>query len=426
MKDSFLSEPARSLPVVGAWDVIVVGGGIAGIAAALAAARSGVSVLLTERFCALGGLATIGNVTIYLPLCDGCGRQVLSGITEELLRLSVHDLKKERPESLFKDIPEAWRDPASTPEARAARRFETGFNPDAVILSYEKLLRDAGVQILYDTRFCATARADGAVTHLIFENKSGRFAAACKTVIDASGDADVCFQAGEQTESLDTNVVSGWYYTLTDGGALRMHCLSNTFSPDATREGADPPFFRGDDGWQVTEQMLAARDQLRAHLEKLRAENPEQDIQPFHITTFPCFRMTRRLVGACSITEADNHRWFDDAVCLANDWRRAGPVWSVPYRALLGVENNNLLVCGRCMSVDTSAWDALRVIPVCGVTGEAVGVAAAMAVRAGAAPAALDPHAIADELRNRGNLLSPELCTEIPEPVKPASAADPQ
>ena len=54
------------------------------------------------------------------------------------------------------------------------------------------------------------------------------------------------------------------------------------------------------------------------------------------------------------------------------------------------------------------------------------GVAAAMAVRAGAAPAALDPHAIADELRNRGNLLSPELCTEIPEPVKPASAADPQ
>ena len=391
MKDSFLSEPARSLPVVGAWDVIVVGGGIAGIAAALAAARSGVSVLLTERFCALGGLATIGNVTIYLPLCDGCGRQVLSGITEELLRLSVHDLKKERPEALFKDIPEAWRDPASTPEARAARRFETGFNPDAVILSCEKLLRDAGVQILYDTRFCATARADGAVSHLIFENKSGRFAAACKTVIDASGDADVCFQAGEQTESLDTNVVSGWYYTLTDGGDLRMHCLSNTFSPDATREGADPPFFRGDDGWQVTEQMLAARDQLRAHLEKLRAENPEQDIQPFHITTFPCFRMTRRLVGACSITEADN-----------------------------------LLVCGRCMSVDTSAWGGLRGHPRGGVHGAARGGAAPPAVRAGAAPAALDPHAIADELRNRGNLLSPELCTEIPEPVKPASAADPQ
>ena len=68
----------------------------------------------------------------------------------------------------------------------------------------------------------------------------------------------------------------------------------------------------------------------------------------------------------------------------------------------------------------------LEIVKVCGVTGEAVGVAAAMAVRSGAAPAALDPHAIADELRNRGNLLSPELCTEIPEPVKPASAADPQ
>ena len=86
--DSYLTEPRRRTPVAAATQVLVAGGGIAGIAAALAAARHGKQVTLLERQFALGGMATLGLVTIYLPLCDGRGNQLVFGIGEELLRLS--------------------------------------------------------------------------------------------------------------------------------------------------------------------------------------------------------------------------------------------------------------------------------------------------------------------------------------------------
>ena len=86
-KQRSLREAARSVPVVGAFDVAVVGGGVAGVAASVAAARNGVTVCLIEKACAVGGLATLGLVTVYLPLCDGKGRQVMGGLAEELLKL---------------------------------------------------------------------------------------------------------------------------------------------------------------------------------------------------------------------------------------------------------------------------------------------------------------------------------------------------
>ena len=86
---SFIEEKAKQIPVYGEYDVAVVGGGIAGIAAALAASRHGAKTVLIEKQFALGGLATLGLVTIYLPICDGCGRQVSFGIAEELLKLSM-------------------------------------------------------------------------------------------------------------------------------------------------------------------------------------------------------------------------------------------------------------------------------------------------------------------------------------------------
>ena len=103
------------------------------------------------------------------------------------------------------------------------------------------------------------------------------------------------------------------------------------------------------------------------------------------------------------------HRWFDDAVCLAPDWRRRGPVWAVPWRCLAATRTANLAACGRCASWDLSAWDAMRVIPVCAGTGEAAGLGAALALRSGAPLAALPPGRLADELRARGALLDPDL-----------------
>ena len=179
-------------PVTLSCDVAVCGGGIAGISAALAAARRGSDVLLIEREFAPGGLSTLGLVTIYLPICDGMGHQVIYGIGEELLRLSIkHGCECKRPAP--------WLDGGSA-EEKAAVRFQAGFNGPLFMLEAEKLLRDAGVRILYGTQICSAVTDNGRIEALVIENKSGRSAVEIKkAVVDATGDADIAAFAGAGT-----------------------------------------------------------------------------------------------------------------------------------------------------------------------------------------------------------------------------------
>ncbi len=376
---TFIEEPARRTPVWGGYDVVVAGGGIAGVAAAVAAARNGATVCLLEKESALGGLATLGIVTVWLPLCDGCGHQVIGGLGEELLHLSVADLRQNRTAPRWIGVPDCWQ-PGGDQEERKHKRYIASFNPAAYLLALERLLVETGVTLLYDTRVCAVKREADRITHLLVENKGGRGAIACTAVVDATGDADVCHLAGEQTESLDSNVLAGWYYALR-GDELHLHTLTHAFSPIASREGAQGPFFRGDDGEQVTQQILGSRTLIRQHLDRLRESHPDRDVQPAVVPTIACFRMTRRLAGAVTLQDAHVHHWVDDAIGLTGDWRKAGPVYAIPWGTLRGVQNRNLLVAGRCISADASVWDVTRVIPPCAVTGEAAGTGAAMASR---------------------------------------------
>ena len=151
-------EPAKNIDVLGRYDVVVVGGGIAGVSAALAAARAGAKICLLERFCALGGLATIGNVVIYLPLCDGKGHQVSGGICEELIKLSVDDEPKERPGLRIGPVPACWAKGGDA-EERKKHRYQTGFNPVTFMYKLERLLLKNHVKIYYDTRFCTVLKA---------------------------------------------------------------------------------------------------------------------------------------------------------------------------------------------------------------------------------------------------------------------------
>ena len=290
---SWLVESARKLPIVAAFDVVVAGGGIVGVAAAVAAARNGVSVCLPEKASALGGLATLGNVTVWLPLCDGRGRQVISGLAEEMLELAVAELRKDNRFARFVGVPSCWR-PGGDPTERKKLRYQAEFNPGSYLLALDKLVTDAGVRLFYDTRVCAVRQETDRVTHLIVENKSGRCAIACRVVVDATGDADVCFLAGEKTESLDSNVLCGWFYYLQDN-VLHLNQLSNQYSPDAGKCGSVGPFFGGDDAEQVTDHILATRELVRKQLAHLRRQHPDADIQGFAPATIACFRMTRRL-----------------------------------------------------------------------------------------------------------------------------------
>ena len=168
-----------STPINYSTDVLVAGGGVAGIAAALAAARSGARVMLVERSFMLGGLATAGLVTIYLPLCDGEGRQVSFGLAEELLKLSIEHGHEAR-------YPKPWLENGSAEEKRQTR-YQVQYNAQLFAISAERVLRDAGVKILYGATVVSVTEDGGRINNVVIESKSGREAiAVSRCVVDAT------------------------------------------------------------------------------------------------------------------------------------------------------------------------------------------------------------------------------------------------
>ncbi|HUU21864.1 MAG TPA: FAD-dependent oxidoreductase [Phycisphaerae bacterium] len=395
-----ITEPARRVEVAGAWDVVVVGGGVAGVAAAVAAARNGARTCLVEKQCALGGLATLGNVAVYLPLCDGMGRQVIGGLGEELLKLSVRDG--------FDPIPAAWRKGGRKSD-RLRQRYAVTFNPPSFLLELERLVLGAGVTVFYDSRFCDVVSKRNRIDAVVIENKSGRLALLARTVVDASGDADVCARAGEETVSLRTNVRCGWFYYF-DGDRVRIDLLSQGFHPDGKRLRGTGPWYAGDNGADVSAQIIASRKLARRRLAELRKSAASRAVYPVSLPTIATHRMTRRLKGAVELEQTDDRRYFADAVGMTGDWRQSGPIFFFPLRSLLGLRTRNLAAAGRCISAGSTAWDVTRAIPTCAVTGEAAGTAAALACRtAGGAMAALDVAGLQDRLRKQGVLIEPRL-----------------
>ena len=354
-------------------DVLVVGGGIAGIAAALSAARYGAKVKLIEREYILGGLATAGLVTIYLPLCDGLGNQVSFGISEELLRLSI----KHGAEAMY---PKPWLENGSK-EEKASIRFRVQYNPHIFAILSEKLLKAEGVEILYGTMACNVNVIDNKIDTVVFENKSGRFAIKVKSVVDTTGDADICKFANVKTELFkQKNVLAAWHYYVSKGD-VRLKMLGASDIPDDYKtENAPKPLvecrFTGIEGEELSSMVQMSHDFLFDDIMKHREADPTHT--PITIPTIPLIRMTRRIVGLYTLCDKEDHKHFDDSIGMISDWRKPGPVYQVPFRTLFGAEVSNLITAGRCISVTDAMWDISRVIPACAVTGEAAGVAAAM------------------------------------------------
>jgi len=369
-----ITEKARELPVSGDYDVVVVGGGIAGVAAALAAVRAGATACLLEKTCALGGLATIGNVIVYLPLCDGLGHQVSGGICEELIKLSVVDITEPMPNLYIKPIPAAWQKGGSLEERRTAR-YRASYNPITFAYRLERLLLKNKVKIVFDSRFCTVIKEQNRITAVVLENKDGRTALRCRAVVDASGDADVCYMAGEKTASLSSNVLCGWFYYV-ENGEVKLCSMTKPQDASGKRNPAAGRNYRGDKGSEVTDFLLNSRKMMMATIAQRSQENNSQ-IYPILAPQMPSFRMTRRLVGRHTLRETDDRRWFEDTLGMTADWRCPGPVYCLPMSVLAGVHNANLITAGRCLSSAGKTWDVTRVIPTCAVSGEAAGAAAA-------------------------------------------------
>ena len=360
-------------------DVLVAGGGFGGIAAAIAAAREGKSVILMDRGFMLGGLATAGLITIYLPLCDGMGRQVSFGLAEELLRLSISEVCD------GKLGYSNWIASDDTSERNEkSPRFEVNFNPQMFAIHAEQKLASMGVKLLYGTTVVAVNKENDKISEIIAENKSGRFAVSVKSVVDATGDADVALFAGAPTVNFSQgNVLAAWYYSNTGDNGYHLHTVGFADLPDEEiAKGKNAPEklvnkrFTGLDGEEISEMMMLSHAATLKDIRKKREECPM--IEPTTIATIPQIRMTRRIDGEYTLATEEMHKYFEDSIGMVSDWRKRGPVYEVPFGTLYSRKVKNLIMAGRCTSVTDGMWDIMRVIPCCAVTGEAAGIAAAM------------------------------------------------
>lgn len=395
----FITEKEKKINIGGEYDVVVAGGGIAGISAALATARQGKSVLLLERMFMLGGLATAGLVTIYLPICDGKGRQVSYGIAEELLRLSV----KLGFEPFMDGISPcgnergmAWL--TGDEQGKKKSRFEVQFNANAFAILCEQLLLENGVQILYGTSICDTVVENKKIIAVITENKSGRIAYRGKSFVDASGDADLCYLSGAKTENFTQgNVLASWYYEMING-EYRLKMLGFADIPDKYKKAEDKSKKRytGLEAEEISEMVVESHKNLLNDF--LKKDGISKDHALTNIASIPQLRMTRRIVGAYTMNDEEVFKSFPDSIGMISDWRKAGPVYEIPFSCLYGKDIKNLITCGRCISVTDDMWDISRVIPPCAVTGEAAGIAAAISDNF----EELDYSMLATKLKNAG------------------------
>lgn len=418
-KAAFVLEPERHIPVELTCDVAVAGGGIAGVAAALAAVRQGMRVVLIERQFGLGGLATLGHVVKYLPLCDGYGRQVMGGIAEELLLHSVAELRGAGlPAAGFVPVPDCWKVGAG-PEGREKKRYMTSFNPYAFQMEMERVLESEGVTIMYDTRVCQVLKRGEEISHLVVENKSGRLAVEAKVFVDASGDADLACLAGCSVETFDHNVLCGWYYEIKDG-AVRLVSWTNPYDKEHRgKHDAVGPFYSGVKHGDVTRQVIDSRKLLLERLAKKQEASPESAIYPFALTSIPTFRVTRCLKNKFELAESHRHTWLEDCIGMTGDWRRKGPVYPIPLRAIHADDCPNLFVAGRCISSDQTVVDVTRAIGTCAVTGEASGTAAALLIREGIEDRCKLPvEKLQGMLRQAGVIIDAALVKPHPDAVK--------
>jgi hypothetical protein len=370
--------------VCGEYDVVVVGGGIAGVAAALAASRHGAKTLLLEKQVVLGGLATAGHIAIYLPLCDGMGNKVIGGIAEELLWESIRYGGG--------NLPSEWG--GRPARAVTQKRYQTDFNVPAFVFALDRMVGEAGVDLLFDTVFCTPVMENRFCKAVIVENKSGRQAYLCRAVVDATGDADVLVRAGAPCAEQD-NMLTYWSYCLTED-SLKMavtrqsikDLLKLFFIGGHTGSGLPEgsPRYYGTDVRQITEFLLKCRELGFNELMKRGMDKLVFASFP----TMPLFRTTRRLEGEYVLRPEDLNRRFEDSVACTGDWRQAGPIYEIPYRALYSSKAVNVFAAGRNISVADDTWEVTRVIPAAAASGQAAGTAAVLISESGCAAGEVD------------------------------------
>lgn len=353
------------------YDVIVVGGGIAGVSAAVTAARQGASVLLIEKSVNLGGLATNGLISWYEPLCDGEGKQMLFGMAQELIQLSI--------KYSFDNLGEKWG--GSNPENG---RYATLFSPTVFSLALDKLVTENGVKLRFDTYATYPVMEGHHCTGVICESISGREFFGAKVVIDATGDASICYRAGIPTvlgENYMTYLTHYTHLPYSEAAYKNRKWLNVGSDMEGNGHPKGMPRLYGNSADEQTEYLLYGKSKMLDRVAQMER-------QSYDIMALPAmaqYRTIRRIVGAEDFNAVDGAQ-CQDSVGVCGDFRPKGKGkhYTLPFGALYNPMFDNILACGRIISAPAGdGWEVARVIPVCALTGEAAGKAAAYSVKTG-------------------------------------------
>jgi ribulose 1,5-bisphosphate synthetase/thiazole synthase len=410
-----ITEAARQTDVCAEVDVLVCGGGSAGVAAAVAAARGGARVLLLERYGYLGGLATGGLVITVPPLDNGINAE----IREELQRADVYR------------VGQNLGDDPSVDGLIAV-------DPELLKQYLMRMLLEAGVDVLLHTYVVQTLIEGPAVTGVIVENKAGRSAVLARVVVDATGDGDVAASAGaafvSEAEPLPVTLMANLggvdsaraIATLGNWGNLRgvideavasgelefeLEVHSKYFAPGVFAADLCHPgevnLWPGSmfgvnalDPRQLTRAEIITRDHALRLVDFLKRKVPGFELAWLEYTASQLgVRETRRIVGGCAPTLREAlSGGCADVVARPYAKRRM----RIPYGSLVPASVDGLLVAGRCMSAQQDAMVQLRLIPVCLATGQAAGTAAARAAAQGLEPRDLDVAGLQADLTRQG------------------------
>ena len=372
---------SKSIPVKKQYDVIVCGGGVAGVAAAVSAANNGLSTLLLEKSNMLGGLGTLGLINYFVPMCNGRGKQIIFGLAEKWLRMSA--------ELSWDTIPDAWKN--GEPKEPTTVRYDQHYSPAIFAYQLTEELHKSGADILFDCMAADPVMEGNICTGVITESKGGTEFYPCRILIDTTGDCDVLRRGGIPTVSgenfftftakmvtldsckkaVETGDIRHIYKVMT-GGHINLF---------GDNQPEDVPRWSGLSAEDVTDYIV--RNQLML-LEKLRAtDRKTREI----VTTpgMPQFRTTAHIKGDYSLKVADAYRHFDDSVCAINDFEHRDHLFEVPLRTLTRRDFPNIITAGRSADGTGYGWDLLRCIPPAILTGQAAGEAATLAIKDGTA-----------------------------------------
>lgn len=367
--NGWLKQPAREVPVVAEADVVVLGGGPAGVAAAVNAARTGVKVILLERYTFLGGLWTGGLV---LPMLSTHGlspdnewTKVIWGFSNEIYMR----LKKMK----------------MVVNAKAPC-----VDPEACKYVLEQYCEESGVQIIYHSWASDAVMSGDRIDAIFLETKSGRIAVRGKYFVDASGDGDLIAWSGEDHYELKYHV--GAMYRI---GGVPEDMKAGTKTPIPGVRNGHLHGYDDQDGLDVlnlSRLQVQLRKDMWRKTQELRSREGGEGI--FLLETPPQIgvRVTRVLnpVKPVTLEESMHYTSYDDSIGMSGGSApimyqgrkvptRERPYWQIPYSSILPKTCPNLLVAGRCFGYDKDLSYDAREIGTCLVTGQAAGTASALA-----------------------------------------------